>query len=142
MAIFRENMQDALEKASILPEIELNAGLDSPINKPHIAQEMRRTLQWNRKERKRSKHEKPRIWKTRKDPFEKVTNEIKLAVQLNPNLQVKQLFEELLNRHPGMFKGNELRTLRRRVAALRESQIQREPLDLSDPSSHLWLEIN
>lgn len=133
--------QDALEKASILPEIESNAGLDSPINKPHIAQEMRRTLQWNRKERKRSKHAKPRIWNTRKDPFEKVTNEIKLAVQLNPNLQVKQLFEELLNRHPGISKMNGT-TQGVTSAALRESQIQREPLDLSDPSSHLWLEIN
>jgi hypothetical protein len=95
-----------------------------------IQDEIKTALQWPRKNYKRTKHSKPHTWRTRRDPFETVNNEILLAVQLAPNIQANQLMAELQVRHPGMFKGNEVRTLRRRLKDLRTELCQREQLNL------------
>ena len=57
---------------------------------------------------------KPRHWRTRKDPFEKVWIEILPWLQNEPEATVKQLFQRLQILHPGVFNG-QLRTLQRRV---------------------------
>ena len=92
--------------------------------------ELRKSLTWDRKKHKPHNAHKPRKHRTRKDPFEAVRDEIKLAVQLNPALQAKELFSELQRRHPENFKGNEGRTLQRRVAEIRESLAERDQIDL------------
>ena len=57
---------------------------------------------------------KPRHWRTRKDPFEKVWIEILRWLQNEPEATAKQLFQRLQIQHPGVFNG-QLRTLQRRV---------------------------
>jgi len=62
----------------------------------------------------------PRYWRTRKDPFELVKDQINEQLELNPHLEVKSLFNALQRRYPGMFKDanfsdGQLRTLQRRV---------------------------
>lgn len=97
---------------------------------PEVAEEMAKTLTWNRKQHKRHKKMKTRDWRTRKDPFKQVAHEIQLAVKLQPTLQAKELFNDLSKRHPGLFKGNEERTLRRRVAEIRRQLAEEHPVDL------------
>ena len=64
----------------------------------------------------------PRTWRTRKDPFADVWDEIKLKLELNPHLMAKSLMEELVERDPQNYNMKSLRTLQRRVAQWREQQ--------------------
>ncbi|MEW6736213.1 MAG: transposase family protein [Acidobacteriota bacterium] len=57
----------------------------------------------------------PRHWRTRKDPFDLVNDQIYEQLELNPHLEVKSLFNALQCRYPGLFKDANLRTLQRRV---------------------------
>jgi len=66
----------------------------------------------------------PRHWRTRKDPFAAVKDQIYEQLELNPNLEVKALFNALQRRYPGMFKDVNLRTLQRRVREWRLSRTQ------------------
>ena len=58
---------------------------------------------------------KPRHWRTRKDPFEKVWVEILPWLQDEPEATAKQLFQRLQIEHPNVFTNGQLRTLQRRV---------------------------
>ncbi len=58
---------------------------------------------------------KPRYWRTRKDPFEKVWAEILLWLQEEPDATAKSLFERLDKKYPGQFPEGQLRTLQRRI---------------------------
>ncbi len=60
-----------------------------------------------------------RQWRTRADPFEEVWPELRSALELNPGLEAKTLFEDLQRRFPGRFADGQLRTLQRRVKAWR-----------------------
>lgn len=62
------------------------------------------------------KHEhKPRNWRTRKDPFEKVWPDILKWLQATPEITAKSLFQRLQKEYPGQFPDCQLRTLQRRV---------------------------
>ncbi len=54
-------------------------------------------------------------WRTRKDPFGDVWNEIRTKLEVNPGLEAKTLFEDLQRRYPGSFTDGQLRTLQRKV---------------------------
>jgi hypothetical protein len=56
-----------------------------------------------------------RNWKTRKDPFNSVWNEIEAMLALQPRLEAKTIFFYLLEKYPGQFQEGQLRTLQRRV---------------------------
>jgi hypothetical protein len=58
---------------------------------------------------------RPRDWRTRQDPFEKVWPEILLWLQDNPDASAKSLLERLDQKYPGQFPAGQLRTLQRRV---------------------------
>ena len=58
-------------------------------------------------------------WRTRKDPFAEVWEEVRSKLEVNPGLQAKTLFEDLKRRYPGRFAEGQLRTLQRRVKAWR-----------------------
>ena len=58
---------------------------------------------------------KPRYWRTRKDPFEKVWPEVLCWLQAAPEITAKSLFQRLQIEHPGQFPDGQLRTLQRRV---------------------------
>jgi len=66
---------------------------------------------------------RPRHWRTRKDPFETVWDEICQWLTSNPERTAKSLFTELHQRYPGQFADNQLRTLQRRVQAWRAQAI-------------------
>jgi hypothetical protein len=69
---------------------------------------------------------RPRDWKTREDPFEKVWDEIKLKLELNPEVTAKGLLDGLIVKYPAEFKCSHLRTLQRRVSHWRQSQMNQE----------------
>lgn len=56
-----------------------------------------------------------RHWRTRRDPFEEVWEELRSKLKANPGLEAKTLFEDLQRRRPGEFEDGQLRTLQRRV---------------------------
>lgn len=58
-------------------------------------------------------------WRTRKDPFAEVWDEVRAKLEINPGLEAKTLFDDLQRRYPGRFADGQLRTLQRRVKAWR-----------------------
>ena len=58
---------------------------------------------------------KPRHWRTRKDPFEKVWPEVLCWLQATPEITAKSLLQRLQKEHVGQFSDGQLRTLQRRV---------------------------
>jgi len=58
-------------------------------------------------------------WRTRRDPFEDVWEEVKRMLELNSGLEAKTLFEYLRRSYPGRFSDGLLRTLQRRVKVWR-----------------------
>jgi hypothetical protein len=67
-----------------------------------------------------------RNWRTRKDPFTEVNDEIELHLKLKPDLGAKAILDILLKEHPGQFKQSQLRTLQRRVSQWHAEQNLRE----------------
>ena len=58
-------------------------------------------------------------WRTRKDVFEDVWEEVQGWLEINAGLEAKTLFEDLQRRYPGRFPDGQLRTLQRRVKTWR-----------------------
>ena len=65
---------------------------------------------------------KPHTWRTRKDPFAEVWQEVRARLELNPGLEAKTLFDDLQRRYPGRFADGQLRTLQRRVKHWRATE--------------------
>lgn len=76
-----------------------------------------------RKYRRTKKPRAPRTWRTRKDPFESVREEICLRLEANPEKTAKSLLQELIDRYPTQYNANQLRTLQRRVKEWRARTI-------------------
>jgi hypothetical protein len=64
----------------------------------------------------------PRTYRTRKDHFEGVWDEIRLRLELNPELSPVALLKWLIDKYPGKFKANQVRTLQRRISDWRYQQ--------------------
>ncbi len=62
-----------------------------------------------------------RSWRTRRDPFSDINEEIQRRLQENPFLCGKQLFCEFQVLYPGKFKDNLLRTFQRRIESWRKT---------------------
>lgn len=56
-----------------------------------------------------------RTWRTRKDPFEDVWDEVKSKMAGNSGFEAKTLFEWLQREYPGRYSDGQLRTLQRRI---------------------------
>lgn len=63
-----------------------------------------------------------RTWRTRVDPFEGVWPELEQHLRSNPAINGKDLFLWLCERHPGVFKAGQLRTLQRKLQAWRAQE--------------------
>ena len=61
-------------------------------------------------------------WRTRRDPFEDVWEEVRGQLALFPRLEAKTLFWWLQRQHPGRFQDGQLRTLQRRVKNWRATE--------------------
>ena len=64
----------------------------------------------------------PRTWRTRKDPFGMVWDELRLRLELVPETTAKVLIEYLIIKYPGQFSLGHLITLQRRISAWRLEQ--------------------
>jgi len=58
-------------------------------------------------------------WRTRKDAFAEVWEEVRERLETDGGLEAKTIFEDLQCRYPGRFAEGQLRTLQRRVKAWR-----------------------
>ena len=98
-------------------QISYRENIDSSekTNIPALDKKYRRT-------KKPRKPMPPRTWRTKKDPFEKVWNDLQLHLSMHPHKTAKSLLENLLIEQPGEFNKNMLRTLQRRVAEWRKRQ--------------------
>lgn len=61
----------------------------------------------------------PHTWRTRRDPFEEVWDEVVALLDMNAGLEAKTVFADLQRRYPGRFPDGQLRTLQRRVKVWR-----------------------
>jgi len=69
-----------------------------------------------------SEMKKPHTWRTRKDPFKEVWEEVKAKLGVNPGLQGKTLFDYLQREYPGEFADGQVRTLQRRIKHWRATE--------------------
>ena len=69
-----------------------------------------------RKYRRTEKSKGPRLYRSRKDPFEAVWDEVCAWLTAKPERNGRSIFNELQQRYPGQFVGGQLRTLQRHIA--------------------------
>ena len=62
---------------------------------------------------------KPRVWKTRKCPFEGHWPQIADYLNANPGLEAKTIFKDLQRKYPGNWPDGQLRTLQRKIKIYR-----------------------
>jgi hypothetical protein len=66
-----------------------------------------------------------RHWRTRHDPFESASSELRRLWDANPDQTGLDLFDALCRAHPGEFHSGQLRTLQRRIRQWRAELTQR-----------------
>lgn len=66
-----------------------------------------------------SEQKKPRIHRTRKDPFDQHSQEIRELYEKAPELQAHTILEHLMEKYPNTYTPSQARTLRRRLRVLR-----------------------
>lgn len=76
-----------------------------------------------RKYRRTQKSLGPRLYRTRKDPFEAVWEEVCQWLTDHPERNGRSIFNELQERYPGQFARGQLRTLQRHIAVWRAKTI-------------------
>lgn len=67
-----------------------------------------------------------RYWRTRKDPFADVRDEIHEQLEQAPDLSAKELFKAFRQKYPWKFSDGQLRTFQRRVKEWRLEQVSKE----------------
>lgn len=96
-----------------------NASLSSP--------KLERTdRMYRRTTKKRRNGQIKRWWRTRKDPFADVWDEVEQKLECSPYTNAKALFKQLQQKYPGEFQDGQLRTLQRRVKAWRIEQANQQ----------------
>jgi hypothetical protein len=65
----------------------------------------------------------PRTYRTRKDPFETVWEEVVAWLTANPERTAKSAFDELQRKYPGTYPSGQLRTLQRHVQQWRKRTV-------------------
>ncbi len=76
-----------------------------------------------RRYRRTKKTRAPRTWRTQKDPFETVWEQLKIKLEINPAQTAKILMDELILSQPDLFHIEQLRTLQRRIANWRRTEL-------------------
>ena len=69
-----------------------------------------------------SEMKKEHTWRTRKDPFEKVWEEVSQLLGNEPGLEALTIFRDLQNKYPGIFHDGQLRTLQRKIKRWRTTE--------------------
>jgi hypothetical protein len=65
----------------------------------------------------------PHTWRTRKNPFAKVWDQVCSWLEEHPERTAKSIFDELRELYPGEYKAGQLRTLQRHVKTWRSKAI-------------------
>lgn len=81
--------------------------------------------------RRTNKPRKPlglRTWRTRKDPFDTVWDQLQLRLEIDPSYSAKVLLEELIKEQPHQFNMSHLRTLQRKTAKWRRDYLTQKAL--------------
>ena len=81
-----------------------------------------------------SETRKPRSWRTRRNPFEEHWPGIVAMLEEAPELEVKTIFMDLLERHPDRYHEGQLRTLQRHVKTWRAQE--GPPKEVFFPQAH------
>ena len=76
-----------------------------------------------RKYHRKKKHNRPRTYRTRKDPFEEVKDDLYGWFLEAPESTGKMLFQKLQQHYPGRYADIQLRTLQRRLRGWRQEVI-------------------
>jgi hypothetical protein len=92
-----------------------------------------------RKYRRTEKSKGPRLYRTRKDPFEAVWDEVCQWLTAQPERNGKSVFDELQERYPGQFADGQLRTLHRHIAVWRAKTVLAFDDGVTDDLEHLAL---
>ena len=95
-----------------------------------------------RKYHRKQKSSKPRTYRTRKDPFEEVKDELHGWFLDTPEITGKMLFQKLQRHYPDRYPDSLLRTLQRRLRVWRQEvifefddRLMREDAPLTQPSA-------
>jgi hypothetical protein len=72
-----------------------------------------------RKYRRSEKFKGPRTYRTRKDPFEAVWDEVCQWLVVQPERTGRSVFDELQQRYPGQYPDTQIRTLQRHIQVWR-----------------------
>jgi hypothetical protein len=105
------------EKQNIVSSDDIdNPTMYTALKKPALSRHYRR------KAKKVALHN----WRTRKDPFEKVWDEIRLRLELIPEMSAKETIDWLMTKYPGQHNMGQIRTLQRRFAEWRQAQFIQE----------------
>ena len=81
-----------------------------------------------------SEVKKDHTWRTRKDPFAEVWDEVRSYLENNHGLEAKTLFEYLQRRYQGRFSDGQLRTFQRRVKQWQA--LEGSPKEVFFPQEH------
>ena len=81
-----------------------------------------------------SQMKKERTWRTRKDPFEDVWDEVRDMLEINPGLLGTTLFQHLQWTYPGRYSDGQLRTLQQRIKIWRATE--GPPKEVFFPQEH------
>ncbi|MEO1840087.1 MAG: transposase [Pseudomonadota bacterium] len=77
------------------------------------------------KKTKKDGRKGPRHWRTRKDPFATVSDEIDQLLESEPSSSAASVLQELTDRYPRQFQPGHIRTLQRRVVEWRRQNAGR-----------------
>lgn len=75
-----------------------------------------------KKYRRTKKIKKPRTYRTRKNPFEDVQDEIRIRLEMNPSLTAKTILDNLIKQYPDKYQTGQIRTLQRHMADWRKQR--------------------
>ena len=126
-----EKLQDQLWQHSgkrlSQPESELVAIIDDEMGSCVPVEDKPVTpSRYYRYSKKTALRRPPRTWRTRKDPFEKTWDEIKLRLELMPETGAAVFIPWLMTKYPGEYTLKQTRTLQRRIAQWRLEQGSQE----------------
>ncbi len=130
------NMQDALWQHAVIGIAESSKPVSQVNFNPDIgalsindtmessaAEFLKNSMEREKRQYRRTKKIRVHDWRTHKDPFEEVWDEICSWLEEHPERTSKSLFIELQERYPDQYKDGQLRTLQRRVKQWRSKAI-------------------
>lgn len=120
-----ETSAEAPQNGNAVPPSDNHVGPEASSLQANVS--LNRSERLYRRTKRKGKHSQvKRWWRTRKDPFEDVWEEVEQQLERTPDIYATTLFAWLQQKYPGQFTDGQLRTLQRRVKAWRVEQAGRQ----------------